>query len=212
MSDLDFDRIYELDKAIMYTDSPSAPGKRSKFVWSVRKNWPRITVFTNDPADKNNGMITAPLDSATLHGVLDIMDNVLRSTEEMKQKVDIFVSKWENNQRTGEKDHLATLWVGKNSQDINWISLISTDPSRPKIIFEYQVSDFYQFFKKDGTPYTKAEMSDVALAAAIRLLRNFFDVSPVANQINTPAKQAKSPVITESSTDSPTSTFEDINF
>lgn len=210
MSEIDVDRIYELDKAIMYADSPSAPGKRAKLVWSTRKSWPRISVFTNDPSDKNNSLISAPLDNTTLYGVLDIMDTILRAKEELKQKVDVYTAKWENNQRTKEKDHIATIWLGKNSQGINWISVVSSDPVRPKVIFEYQVSDYYNFFKPNGEPYTKAEGSNLALAAAIRLLRSFFESNPIANA---PSKLPRQPGLTEFSSEPPASnTFEDVNF
>lgn len=210
MSEPDVDRIYELDKAIMYADSPGAPGKRAKLVWSTRKTYPRLSIFTNDPADKGNGLITAPLDTPTLYGILDIMDTVLRATEEMKQKIDIYTSKWENNQRTNEMVLLSTVWVGKNANGINWISLVSSDPVRPKVIFEYQTGDYYQFFKKDGAQYTKAETSNLALAAAIRLLRNFFENNPIAN---TSSKLPRQPAMTEfNSEPPPPNTFEDINF
>jgi hypothetical protein len=211
MSEIDTDRIQELDKATMFTNCPTAEGKRSKMSWSVRKTYPRISVFTNDPMDKSNGLISAPIDTLVLHSALSIMEKTINAENESKQKLDIYVSKWENGQRTNERELLATLWIGKNSHGINWISLISSDPTRPKIIFEYQLSDYYNFFKADGTPYTKAEGSNLALAASIRLIRNFFENSPYATA--TPNKPPRQPGLKEFSTDpTPTSTFEDVNF
>lgn len=204
-------RIIELPATTLFTKTATGDAY-SKLVHSIRNAYFRISVFTNEPADKNNGPISIPMNMATMHGYLDIVDKILKGPPDTKQKIDVYANKYENKQRTNERILLGSLYIGKNKEGINWISLISADPNRPKVIFEYNVNDYYNFFKPDGSPYSKAEMSNISLAASLSVLRSWYDKMAMEAE-NPPKKVNRQPGMTEFSTDTTTPpVFEDVNF
>ena len=169
-------RIIESPQLVMFTAAPNAEGKRSKLVWGIRNGYPRITVFTNDPNDKGpgivNSVISAPVDMATMHIFLTLLEQIATGPNDIKNKVDCFTLKWVDGQRTDERILLSEIWIGKDSEGMVWISLIA--PARPKIKFTYRVSDWHGIYKTDGVQMTEAEGSTLAALAACFLLKQAY--------------------------------------
>ena len=171
MSDVPQVRIFDLDKLTMYAPTPGVEGQRAKLAWGIRMGYPRLTVFTNDPADKENqgGIIRAPMDPKTFMAFLDLMRGIIRSSDEAKpRKIDMFTAKYENDRPTREKELVSELWYGRNADGIIWISVVA--PNRPKIVFHFTVSEYHAFYKPSGEAFTPAEASSLAASAAIALL------------------------------------------
>jgi len=53
-----------------------------------------------------------------------------------------------------------------------WISLVAKD--RPRVKFEYRVSDYHGIFHGDGSAYTDAEASVLQALAAVESLREIY--------------------------------------
>jgi hypothetical protein len=172
-------KIFENPHLVMWTPSPTAEGRRAKLSWGIRNGNPRLTVFTNDPADIGigiiNGVIPAPMDNVTLLALLNLLEKSAMSLEEIKHKISCSTLRWENGVQTKQKILLSEIWFGKDSEGLVWISLIA--PNRPKIKFVFQVSDWHEIIKADGSTATPSEGSQIAAIATIQALRIAYSVA-----------------------------------
>jgi hypothetical protein len=62
--------------------------------------------------------------------------------------------------------HLSDTWIGKDDNGIIWISVVAEN--RPKIKFEFRISDFHKLFHGNGTALTEAEASELQARAWVR--------------------------------------------
>jgi hypothetical protein len=167
-------QIHDLNKIMMFTETPGAPGKRSKLAWSVRDGAPRLTVFTNDPKDQvNKGIMYAPMNPETFYAFMDLFEQVTKSPSGTKYKIDCLTSSRDQagNIKQDEKVLLSEIWFGKDDAGLIWLSCVA--PNRPKIKFTFKVSDYHRIFK-DGNPLSESEASCLQAMATIRILRNAF--------------------------------------
>jgi hypothetical protein len=161
----------ELEKFQLYTETPGVSGKRSRLTFSSYRGNPRITVFTNVPNDTGKGVLYAAMNPETFLIFLDLMEKLAREPKEDKFKIDCstILKAAEGEERSNEKTLLSELYCGRDANGVIWISVIS--PNRPKIKFEYKVSDFHKIYHGDGRPFTEQELSSVQAMATIRALR-----------------------------------------
>lgn len=166
-------KILEFDKLQMFTPCPGVEGKRSRLTWNMRMGYPRITVFTNDPNDTTmKGVIYAAMDPTTMFAFFDLMGKVIKSQDELKFKIDCFTTKYVDNQPTSDRVLSSELWFGRDKDGIIWMSVIA--PGRPKIRFNFRISDYHGIYRGDGTPINESESSVIAAAASIAVLRTVF--------------------------------------
>lgn len=167
-------QIQDLNKIMMFTETPGVQGKRSKLAWSVRDGNPRITIFTNDPKDQTNkGIIYSPMNPETFYAFTDLFEQTIKSQPNTKYKIDCLTSARDSsgNPKPEEKALLSEIWFGKDEAGLMWISLVSAN--RPKIKFVFRISDYHRIYK-DGTPLTESEASCLQATATIRILKNAF--------------------------------------
>ena len=161
----------ELDKFILYTDAPDAPGKRSRLTWSTYRGNPRITVFTSVPNDSGKGIINAPMNPETFIILMNELERIAKNPGEEKIKLTCLTTvKREDGQRSQERTLLSDVWVGRDSAGIVWMSVIAE--GRPKIKFEFHVSDFHKLTHGDGTAFSAAESSALQALAYVIGTRN----------------------------------------
>lgn len=178
-------RIKDMDKLMMFAECPGVEGRRSKLSWAIRDGAPRVTVYTNDPSDtENRGVISAPMDPTTFMAFLDYFDEVIKSPNEIKYRLECWGKPWVNGEPSTERALKGEIWIGKDNQGMVWISV--TAPERPKIRFEYLVSEWHFFTKPDGKKLTRAEGSVVTAAATVSLLRSVVPIM-LANVFENPA-------------------------
>jgi len=172
---VDKPKINELNKFNIFTECPGNPGKRSKLVWSIRDGAPRVTVYTNDPNDKvSYGIISAPMNPETFFIFLDSFEKIAKGSEtNIKVKIDCFTSKRNpDGTSTNEKILLSELWFGKDEKGIIWISIVAQN--RPKIRFDFTVSDWHKFYKPDGGQMSAHEASMLQAIATVNAIRNIY--------------------------------------
>lgn len=165
--------IKEFLKFMMFTPTPGAPTKRAKLAWSVRDGNPRITVFTNDPNDKTAyGIISCPMNPETFISFIDLFQSVANGENNVKYKIDCMTAKRDQEGKMMEKTLLSELWFGKDEQGVCWISALA--PGRPKIRFNFAISDFHRIYKPDGNPLSEGEASKLQLKAVLNSVRTIF--------------------------------------
>lgn len=166
-------KIEEFYKFSMFTPAPGAEGKRSRLAWSIRDGSPRISVFTNIPNDtQQKGIISAPMNPETFFAFLNMFEKICTGDNNYKMKLDCFTAYKDKDGNMQEKTLLSEVWFGKDEQGICWISLLA--PNRPKIRFNFFISDFHRFFKQDGNPLNENESSMLQAKATISCLRGIY--------------------------------------
>ena len=144
------------------------PGKKSpKLDWCIRyppdsqpniPPSPRITVYTNDPADTvAYGIISAPMNAETLFSLLIDLRGIAEGPNGGRITYQNETMEWINGASTGQRKVISETILSKGEDGVVWIAV--TTPGRPKAKFEFLISDFHKIIKADGTPITKAESS-----------------------------------------------------
>lgn len=213
-------RIHDFERLQMWTPTPGAPGKRAKLSFGIRDGNPRVTVFTNDPNDKiNNGVIYAAMNPETFYAFMELFGNVIRAKEEVKYKISCFGTRWENNKPTKEKILISDLCFGRDAEGMIWICIIAEN--RPKIKFEFNISDYHLLLDGDGKQFDKARASRLEAASKLALFHDVYGIAISKNLENpTPRPNAgarggfkKSDTTATSSADKSTAEMlEDIGF
>lgn len=185
-------KIQDFEKISLWTATPGVEGKRAKLSFGIRDGNPRFTVFTNDPSDRaQKGVITAAMNIETLYIFLGMFEKVIKSKDEVKLKIDCYTSRWENNQRTGDRIKQSEIWFGKDAEGLVWLLLLAE--GRPTIKFIIRMSDWHNIYNPSGQQVSEAEASVLEASAKLAILRNVYDrmttdaiLTPNARFSNTP--------------------------
>lgn len=163
----------ELEKFQMYTNAPGAEGRRSRLGFSSYRGNPRITVFTGVQNDSGKGVINAAMNPETFLIFLNLLERVAKADKEDKFKVDCdTLLKSNDGQRSQERTLASSIIAGKDAEGVMWISVVAEN--RPKIKFEFTVSDFHRLYHGNGQQFSKAESSVLQTLATIDALRAIF--------------------------------------
>jgi hypothetical protein len=162
----------QLEKFTLVTKAPGTEGKNSLLLWSSYRGNPRMTVFTGVPNDTGKGVINAAMNPETFLMFLNMLKDIALSPKEDKVKLECFTLTKNTDGSRGEKIHSSDLWFGKDSRGMVWISVLAE--GRPKIKFDFKVSDFHKFYKSDGTALSEAEASSLQTLAVVDALRSVF--------------------------------------
>lgn len=164
----------ELEKFHLFTDAPGAEGKRSRLSWSSYRGNPRIGIFTNVPNDLSKGMMNAAMNPETFLIFLNLFEDIAKKSVENKAKIDCYTLPRtpDGEERSQEKILASEVYFGRDANGILWISVVI--PNRPKIKFDFKISDFHKIYKGDGTQLSEAEGSTLQTLATIKALREVF--------------------------------------
>lgn len=166
-------RIQELNRYSMFTNAPGAEGKRSRLAFSIRDNNPRITVYTNVPTDTvSYGIIAAPMNPETFFVMLDLLKKIAVGENGNKHKIDCFTQYKDKEGKLQDRTLLSEVLIGKDDNGIVWISVVSG--SRPKIKFEFRISDFHKLYKADGHQFSESESSVLEALAKVKALESIY--------------------------------------
>ncbi len=161
----------ELAKFVMFTPSPGVEGRRAKLAWVVRDGNPRISVSTNNPSDNARTPINAAMNPETFEIFLNEFERVITSEKSEKVKIDCFKGVRDQEGKVIDKVLDSELWFGKDDDGIVFISVISGE--RPKIKFEFNISDYHKIHRSTG-PITKKEASCLQALAVVQTIRRVF--------------------------------------
>lgn len=200
----------ELEKFQMFTDAPGTPGKRSRLVWSSYRGNPRISVFTGVQGDTGKGVINAPMNPETFDILMSKIIEMAKDPKEDRMKIECLTSlKGADGQRSQERVKLSDVIFGRDANGLMWLSVVAEN--RPKIKFEFRVSDFHKLYGKDGNAFTEADASSLqAIAAASAVQKAMAEHARLLKEPYAGRQQgggASKPTSTINSTD-----FDDIEF
>lgn len=149
--------------------------KGAGLTWSIRKGFPRITVYTGgNILDKDKKLdyskiIIAPFDYTTMIMFLDYFKNVIESKEEIKYKVNCYNNKFVDNKRTDDIIIQASVIIGKDLEGIVYISVV--EENKKSIKFELiPEGKWHKFF--NGNNEEIVDKKDLSL----RYSRTYYDL------------------------------------
>lgn len=207
----------EHEKLSLYVP-PAKPGQRMpKLSWSVNFGHPRITVYTNDPSiedkEHNFGRIQARLDIPTFQSFLELLDSCTLSLGQAKDPeahgpVKYVVKNmrpWVDSKRVENPEVINEIFVGRDKEGTVWMSVI--EENKPKIKFEFKLSDWHGLYNGQGEPFTTAQMSSIVARSYVRMLRALFPQSLFMEEhqeiLNMPYEERKNMFNTDSNTKAP---------
>ena len=135
-----------------------------KFKVQTYNNNVQFAIFTGLD---NSGVINAGMDPITFYTALAMIERMIK--EPTPAKDEVITYKVENDQGRGKDKALkSTTVIGKDSEGVLFISVLSTDSSMPKVKFNFN-TDFYHRISIPGV--SKATVSELAAQAWVDALR-----------------------------------------
>ena len=115
-------------------------------------------------------IIIFPTDYLTFSATLEVLEDVINSEPGTKLRVDSIGNKFENGERTNQKELVSALYVGKTEKGMVYM-LLSREGS-PKIPFLFASSDWHKFRKGDGSAVEPPTMSNYMIKGIISPIRS----------------------------------------
>lgn len=137
------------EKATLRNGVPIPPTAQ----WSVRDNQPRITVYTGVEGDKQDGKIEAAMDLPTASAVFEAI-RIYADGGEVDGKPVVGITcrgyLWTGKGKSEKPMVLATIYVGRNRDGNVFLSIVSSDASRPKIVFPILPTEWHGAVDTNG--------------------------------------------------------------
>lgn len=150
--------------------APEGGTRKPSLAFSVAKNQPRISVYTNIESDRNRGMVIAKMDTPTFFGFLQLLRNVIEGESDTKYSIENKEHTFFNGERSREPKVTSTTVVGKDREGRVFIGVVAKNITPIKFIFG--PTDYHHLVHKDGTPFTQAELSVLYAKGYLELLHN----------------------------------------
>jgi hypothetical protein len=121
--------------------------------WSIRAGYPRINVYTSNSNKQPNAkfnydtFITAPFDYVTFGILMDRIEKVIASKDEIKYTIDCNNIKFENGVKTNTIYLQAKVHVGRDKEGVIFIAAI--EEGKRKLKFYLMPSDKWFVFYDD---------------------------------------------------------------
>lgn len=179
-----------LDNIKLSLSAPNSKGKRASLNWQLINNNPRIVVYTNDPDDQiDYGKISAKLDAPIFFAFMNLIENAINSSGEFKDKIENSNFSWSGGKRAETPTVESSLLVGKDADGVVWVAVSA--PRRPQIKFSFLNPEFHNFIHKDGSPYTKGEVSVLMAKSYLDLMRLMMAQLLVAEYVEPKPKEER---------------------
>lgn len=163
-------------KITLSAPHPSAKGTYCQLAFDVYNNNPRIVVNTRDPnlqgRENDFGKITAAMDPVSFQIFIEMLRAAAKSTGKYKNKIECNNHEFVGGQRSQEIKTLSDVIVCKEDDGVVFVAVRSTKQGWPVVRFDFGFSDrrYHSLVKHDGTPWSKAELSNIAALAFANLL------------------------------------------
>lgn len=186
-----------LDNKKLQLSAKNQDGKYASLQWGIFSNNPRITVYTNVESDRdvNYGKISANMDAISFFGFMNLLRMAIEfvpgtdGQPEFKRSIENKNFIFPGGKRSDKPVVQSELFVGKDKEGMVWMSVTAKD--RPRIKFDFQLSDFHALKHGTGEYYSKAEASVVAANAYLTLLVEMFGHMLVTEWVEPPAPQGQ---------------------
>lgn len=169
-------QVLDFPRASMYTLAPGSDRERASLVWSVLNGNPRLTCWTRVPDDKDKGRIQAGIGITAMLAMLSRMEEIYKGAPDDRNAMDVLGANKDASGNLIDRTRVMTSRVlfGKNADGICWISLVSADESRPRIVFNFGAFEWHPLRKRNGEEFTASEISQVHALSVVEYLRNSF--------------------------------------
>lgn len=164
-----------LDNKKLNMSAKNQDGKYASLQWGLFANNPRITVYTNVESDRdtNYGKISANMDTPAFYSFLGLLAEAIafdteNGTREYKVSIENKNFIFPGGKRSEKPVVQSELFIGKDKEGIVWMGVMAKD--RPRIKFNFQLSDFHMLKHGTGEYYSAAEASKVAAEAYWNIL------------------------------------------
>lgn len=165
-------------KLSLSTPVEGVQGAWSSFNFDIIGSNVRMTVWTNDPQDKDNdnGKISTSLPMPVFYAFLAVFDQVLKSRGEAKKVVEGLNWFGYGGKRQETPRVEAQLFIGKDADGVMYI--LMTAPKRPNIVFHFETRDSqkFQFRNQEGNILSKAEVSTMYAKAYYDILSQIYQL------------------------------------
>lgn len=131
--------FYDLEKWVMWADSPQEDGKRARLILSFRDGNPRFMVYTGGQG--KDAMINFPMDMPHLASIMIAMQEIAEGPNDTQIKIDSLTTVYENNKPTNQKKVVSVLVVGKSKDGLVYLCVIAD--TKPKIVFPFKPSVYH---------------------------------------------------------------------
>jgi DNA-binding protein YbaB len=131
--------------------------KRARLIMSFRDGQPRLTVYTG--VSGKDGVLSFPSDVPTMVYFLARLKEVAAGENGTRWPIDSLTHIYENDKPTKQKRVVSTVYVGKSSEGIVYISVIGEN--RPKIVFEIKPSEYHLFKDRDNQKLSDGVVSAI---------------------------------------------------
>jgi hypothetical protein len=148
-----------LDEYKLRLSAPAVQGAKRKpsLAVSVAKNNPRITVYTNVEGAKDNGRISANMDTQTMFAMFSALQEVIDGPADSKITITNMNHTFYQGKRSPEPQVVSKTILGKEPDGTIYISVIAKDQAMVK--FPFLPSEYHSFVHKDGSPWQPPELS-----------------------------------------------------
>lgn len=160
--------VLEFPRATLYTPAPGTDNERASLGWSLLNDNPRVTVWTRSD-DKEKGPITAGIGHEALEGILSEARKLFESGQVDTLAFDNLTSLRADETSRSERVIKSSLMFGRDPDGICFISLISSDDSRPQIVFPFKGLEWHVGRRK-SKPFTAAENSTIQAIAMVNYI------------------------------------------
>jgi hypothetical protein len=165
-----------LDNKKLNMSSKNQDGKYASLQWGLFTNNPRITVYTNVESDRdtNYGKISANMDTPAFYAFLNLLAKAIAfvpgtdGKDEFKNSIENKNFIFPGGKRSDKPVVQSELFVGKDKEGVVWMGVMAKD--RPRIKFNFQLSDFHMLKHGTGETFSAAEASVVAANAYFAVL------------------------------------------
>lgn len=151
-------------RAHLLADVQPGAMKQPRLSVYYHKNKMVMEVRTNVPSDmdgRERGVIRAEMDPTTFFCFLAMLAETIKNPPAPRPEgIKVLRPDFQKN-NGGEPVMEAQIVVGKNAEGVVYMSLLSANKDRPRIMFPFHPGKFVQFIGNDGNPKTNAQISEV---------------------------------------------------
>jgi hypothetical protein len=159
-------KIIDIKRLVLFTDGEG--DRRARFQFSVREGYPRLTVFTGPKG--REGIITGPIDLDGLFVFTSKLREIADGPKNEKFAMVLKTMLYEDNKPTKQKQVASTLFCGKDEEGVVWVGLQAE--GKPKLKFNFVLSDFMELKKMDGNIATKDELSPIVAKSYAKMMED----------------------------------------